>query len=449
MIRRLTLAALVVAALMDASPAQAQPQVTLTLNSSNSRLEVTGSIAPYQRDKEYRVEISNVTEDKPWKLFLGGRDMTKVAPADGRPLAFTLPANTNVEVADDRVDLAFDKNGDPATVKMDDLEIPASGGAGGVGRGGDGGQVNQRERRREVRTSYDRNENTVRLVFDQNGLPIGAFPSDIDDNDVIQIVLVVPPGEIQNFTVEVEGDFADDEFSILSSGSLGGLREARGQLQGAGDNEPQPFDMGTFGPFAPPSITITINRRAAGVVTAVRSHTAKINKNYFAAFRFGVGQSSVRFNEYAVRTFSPEEGGGQRIKNTSDPDGEPRYFLTIAFYSWQFWEQRFWNGRDINEPPQFLDRISPYVGVGLKDFGDEFLAGVNFELARGLDVMWGTHIARTEELNGGFEEGDEFTADPETLPKHERWVTERDFVGVSVDLGVAVNVLQSVFGGGD
>jgi len=118
----------------------------------------------------------------------------------------------------------------------------------------------------------------------------------------------------------------------------------------------------------------------------------------------------------------------------------------MVFYAWHVWDNRFWNGRDLSEPPGLLDRVNPYVGVGLKNPGREYLAGVSLELARGLDVVWGVHIARTEQLTNGVTEGATFNGTRNDLPTRNEWKTSTSFWGVSVDLAAGIKVLQGILG---
>lgn len=295
-------------------------------------------------------------------------------------------------------------------------------------------------------TTYDRGHNRVLLEFDSVGLPLRSVPTDIDDNDAISIVLDLPCGQQRNYTVEVEGKIAEGDISVLSAGALatlskiqkaGGVPVAAG-LPGTALGR---FYMGTFGPYQPPSIKITIK----GPNNLKREHTIRILRNYHAALRLGVGQSATPFNAFDVRPRASD--GTKVITNTGDPNGEPRYFVSMVFYSWQFWNpSRFWNGRDLSETPTFLDRINPYIGLGLRDPGREYVAGATLELARGLDVVWGVHVARTRQLTNGYKEGDPFTGAKADIPLRDDWKIRGNFFGVSADLGVAVNVLQAVLG---
>jgi hypothetical protein len=268
----------------------------------------------------------------------------------------------------------------------------------------------------------------------------------VDDNDVFEIYLVArDSAELKSVAVEIIGTLAAaEEIQILGSGVLGELR-----LPGivtstvAADRELMIVPIGAFGPFKGPSVEIVIKRTDEDeTATVLRSYGLRINGNFIAALRFGAGRSNIRFNEYQVKPLADSDT--THIKNPSDPDGETRFLLSVVFYAWHFWENRFWNGRDLEEPPRLIDRLNPFVAIGLKDFGEEWFYGASFEFARGLDIVAGRHRAKVRVLDGGYQEGDVFDGDVSEIPTREQWAEEW-FVGASVDLRVAVQIISGIF----
>lgn len=301
-----------------------------------------------------------------------------------------------------------------------------------------------------IKKTYIRSKNEINLYFNSNGfLENGKIPRDVDDNDIINLFLIgSSEDELKNIQVEIIGQLASDEdVSILGSGVLGdlkGISEGLTSLRQPGIKK-RLVNIGAFGPYQGPSITIIIEKIEAGESTTLRSYSMKVNKNYIASLRFGVAKSSIRFNEYAVKEFAGS--ASTHIKNVSDEDGEPRHYLAIVFYGWRFWNNKFWNGRDLEEKPRILlDRINPFVGFGLKKLGDEFYYGLTFEVARGFDFSFGGHLAKTKVLNGGYSEGDIFTGQEDKLPTENKWKS-RWFIGVSVDLRIVTKIIGSLFAG--
>ena len=271
------------------------------------------------------------------------------------------------------------------------------------------------------------------------------MPTDVDDNDGIRVNLVLTEGNkgsIGDYSITVSGKFASGGYPVLASGAGPIVGKSSGAIMSATGDTLNVYNMGTYGPFSAGSLEIKIIRDKA----ELRDYKIRVSPNYLAAFRFGVGQSPIRFNDFYVAPRSGASGDTGTVMNHAAPDGEPRSYLAVVFYTWQFWRDGFWNGRDLDEQPEFLDRFNPFLGVGVKDLGKEYLFGVTAELARGLDVVWAVQYARVPELDGSVREGDTFVGKTGDLPIRYRWRTSSGFWGASVDLRIAVAVFKSVIG---
>lgn len=307
------------------------------------------------------------------------------------------------------------------------------------------GDVSQRLRAADdfdpdTRCGYHRKDDLVTLCFDQHGVPYRApAAGTIDDNDVIEVYLIVPENEVDEYSVAVQGTINDQDVRLLGADSLSGLKDVVGQLQALTDEELVTALAGQFGPFQAPSFTVTVT----GPNQLQRATSFTVNPTYTAALRFAIGESSIRFNDFAVRQSSD---GESTIQNLASDDGEAREYLNVVFFGWP-WQERFWNGRDLRKPPASLgERINPMIGIGLTDIGDEYLAGISVELSRGLGAFVAFHYAQVEELRGGFNEGDEFSGDASTLPMGEIWEDDVTY-GLSIDLRIAAEILGSLLGG--
>jgi hypothetical protein len=298
---------------------------------------------------------------------------------------------------------------------------------------------------------YNRRADYVNLVFLENGLPDKrGLPRDVDDNDVIHIYLALSPGaSSDNYTIQVKGTIKDQEVNVLGSGSLGDIRKLAGTLHGTesrGVEGARFVYFGSYGPYSSPEVTITISRSGNQESKLERSHALRINRNYIASVRFGVGRSDAARREFDLKR--NQDSQETVIQDVADGGGELRPFVTVVFYGWKFWKRNdpAWNGRDIEEKPLPAERLNPMVGIGLDDIGDEYLVGLSYEVARGLDVFGGMDVIKSQRLAGGFAEGDAFTGDKATLPVRDDW--EHGFIfGASLDARVAASVLGGLLGG--
>jgi hypothetical protein len=383
------------------------------------------------------VEVENVKEPKSdWTFKLDG-DQLEMKYEENKPLHFDITIKSGKE---DSKNLTFVDASNKVTYDgIPDTGIPSEVKSKVPGKTNVVKNSEIADKTYKQKKLYDRAKNEINLYFDGNGLSTSGFPTDVDDNDVINIFLVATKNDIKNLMVEVSGSLTGEEIAIQGLAALVEFKKALRQEQ------PQVFDMGSYGPYAPPSITIVIKELVNGKANILRSYIIKINKNYLASLRFGVGQSKIRFNEYKLRQFAGSED--KRIKNISSEGGEPQDFLSIVFYGWHFWEDRFWNGRDVSEPPDFIGRINPFVGLSFTEFGKKYQFGLSFELARGLDLFYGVHIAKTKVLNGGFKEGDTFSGQESDIPTKEKWITDKKLIGLSVDLRIATKILSTLLGG--
>jgi hypothetical protein len=421
--------------------ATAQSQgLELIFDSQQHTLTLRGDLPRIEPGKPFTLHVSNVTAQPAWVPQLGGQPFTfGTVDESGVTFAITVDGKVTPDASGRFPFTVTDVSDTPVRLVDSPLLLLRVGDAGGQESStGDCllAQPNDLLRPR-------RGENHIYLMFNEEGLPLRPIPADLDENDDISILMLLPCADVSKYTVQIEGTLANGEMNILSSGALEGLSKIRTGLTSAAGRDT--FYMGTFGPFAPPQVTVIIKRQEGAQVREVRRQVMRVLKNYIGSFRLGVGRSNVRFNDFVLS--APAAGGAANvITNKSDENGDPRYFVSMVFYAWHVWDNRFWNGRDISETPNALDRLNPYVAVGLKDPGREFIAGFNYEIARGLDVVWGVHIARTEQLTNGATEGATFTGSADDLPRRNRWSTATNFWGVSIDLDAGVKVLRGILG---
>lgn len=424
--RRFLLVVCLLAPLSAFAASTAVVQLTL----QNSELSIHTAPQTFTPGDTLRIEIPTATsaQASTWSFQLGGTSMQTATATSGVAFEGTVPTNP----AQGTVTFSDSANAVSMPVPII-LNFTTAGAGGAAGAATPAPAASNKN----VRT-YDRNGDAAYLYFDANGFPLhGGIPRDIDDNDIITVFIEATAAEAQALSVQIEGTIAaGDTVEVLGSGSLSGLKDLAGKIQGtAEESQVKTFLAGTFGPFASPSITVKINKIAAGSTTVLRQYPVRINKTYVAAYRLMGINSGIRFNNFSVAPLAGKEGNF--IQNTADPNGNTRYFLTVVPFPWS------WRGRDISKPPKFKERLNPVIGVGLKDPSKEQALGFSFEISRALDVTYVWHHTKVKTLGGGYKEGDAFTGAAGTLPLIEHGESEW-VIGVSLDLRVAAQMLTSI-----
>jgi hypothetical protein len=282
---------------------------------------------------------------------------------------------------------------------------------------------------------------TFHLYMNVAGLPLFAgLPTDLTNNDVIRIYVVGKPLEVESLVVTVSGTLEGDAFAVQGAEARAPAKQAK-DLRAADTSttseEPVAVDMGTYGPFAAPSVTIEVKRKVPGKEELLRNYKLKVTQTYLASVGVGFGRSSVRFHQFEARV--PKDSTAARIHDRSD-NHEVRSYVLVTFYGWRFWEKGGWKGRDPNRAPGVLERINPFVGVGLEDVGKEYAVGASVTLARGLELAVGGHLAKVPVLALGYREGDLFAGPSDQIPTRERWESQ-SFVAITMDVRVATQVL--------
>jgi hypothetical protein len=414
----------------------AQTPVVIHLHLESDVLSVQGPAPAAKAGSTVRVEIPGATASQAdkWTFFLDTAPMTRkdgngivgferILQADATTYTITLNATDTTTIAGDSI-------------------IPST-----TQPGGGSGQSRLPGEESGFRRTFDRKHDEVNLYVDKDGILVhGNIPRDIDDNDTITVFAYATTADAANLSIDIDGTFSsDDTFEVLGSAGLAGLKDLGSHLQSTGEPEVRHIvRMGTFGPYAPTSVTLKVNRLEADGKTKdiVRQYPIRINKTYLASYALLGGRSNIRFNNYALIP-SKADATKTVIVNSGDANGDTRYFLVVVPYAWQLWRAANWRGRDVGKPPVLLDRLNPAIGVGLKGPSKEYMIGGSFELARGLHLMYGLHRAKVTTLSGGYSEGDVFTGT--NIPTREQWSKTEHLFGVALDLRVATAMLSSLF----
>jgi hypothetical protein len=106
-----------------------------------------------------------------------------------------------------------------------------------------------------------------------------------------------------------------------------------------------------------------------------------------------------------------------------------------------------WGHRDIEKPVPLIQHLNPTIGLVLNDVPNNFVAGVTADVLNSVFVTAGAHAGKVHELDprSGLSVGDAFSGPSSDIPTLKRWHT-KFFVGVSVDLRAAAQLLRAVLG---
>ena len=190
-----------------------------------------------------------------------------------------------------------------------------------------------------------------------------------------------------------------------------------------------------------PQVKVTGKKTSGEFQDLDRTEILTQYERYNYSFQLGAIFTDEVDRKYSV---AEDSEGVSRIVDGGPEGSGPAYFAAMTMYGLPYQICDLFNGckdhspylgRDLVNETGFLDRINGILGVGLENPGDEFVAGIGFEVLRGFNVIGVWRTAKLSVLNG-VSAGDEFTGDADAIPKKEKW-EDGFFVGFSIDLGYA------------
>lgn len=134
--------------------------------------------------------------------------------------------------------------------------------------------------------------------------------------------------------------------------------------------------------------------------------------------------------------------GENEVTSSAASDSPANFVLMLKTY--------LFAKRDLLNPPslfssRWCEMINPVIGINLFDKPlENFYAGLSLELIGGFDIVGGVHWAKTEQLTGGFFQG-QTTTQSEVATKEQ--FSNGWFVGVVADTGIIATWLQSAGSG--
>jgi len=268
------------------------------------------------------------------------------------------------------------------------------------------------------------------ICIDPYGNIIGRKPVNLDQDDEIVILMIVPndPAYDEYSINDNDARYAPSDLSIRPMESISGNIPNSGPLSTAQSYTVKRFEKG---PYTSDDVTFTIMKAN----TVLNEFTIHINPLYHLALGVSYVSTSLENPDYQVVPLTTTTNTIQAVNSGR------RTFLTINAI-WYWWStlkyikgSTLTRGRDVLKEPGFFTRINPTFGIGLKgNLENNFFTGFNFEFARGGSITTGWHYGKvTRLLDHSFQTGvTEFSglqADIKTTNQW-KWGT---FIGVTLD----------------
>lgn len=287
---------------------------------------------------------------------------------------------------------------------------------------------------------YSRQGNLISMIVAPTGRVIDAPNENMDEDDTLELWVLADSRLAPLIN-------AKRKSAIRSVGSLqivgAGVtihvpttsRAQAGTLGGPPLCEYRKFILNSFAPGRG-EVEISVAQGAQPVVTG--NFDFVVDRLYDGLFSFGAVRSDV-----VDRTFKLTPQGTDKIIYASE-DGNHQTLYAV------FYTPFVWGKRDIEKKIENpLHRLNPTFGFSVNNFGDNALVGLSYDFARGFVLLGGVHFSRVKTLSGksGLKEGSPFTGMETEIPTEKRW-EQGIFVGASIDLRAASQLLQTVFGTG-
>lgn len=163
------------------------------------------------------------------------------------------------------------------------------------------------------------------------------------------------------------------------------------------------------------------------------SHTLAQAKRYRATVHLGI----VSTEDHEVTFGLRPEGGVNKVYEQGPSNKGPEYVGALVIYGLPHYVGtlfgRPYPGRDPVKDTGPFDRLGGVIGFGLKDPTERFVAGLAFEVAAGINVLFVREFAQVTTL-AGIKPGDPFTGTAEQIPTTKSWSNDKWVWGISLDL---------------
>jgi hypothetical protein len=194
-----------------------------------------------------------------------------------------------------------------------------------------------------------------------------------------------------------------------------------------------------FGPYfcTAPKVTITMTQ-GTGTDGKSGAYSFDQYQRYHATLQ--VGLLSTAHND---QSFSLVKSGDQNLIFSQGPEGRQIVSTaTIVIYAIpRYLSNHHYAGRDPVNDMDTIDKIGFALGADLKNPERRYVAGLTYELFKGVNLMAVHEWARVKTLAAGYKVGDAFADTAANLPLTDRsrggWV-----FGLAIDARYATGVLQ-------
>lgn len=279
------------------------------------------------------------------------------------------------------------------------------------------------------RQRYFSSKNLAYICLDPFGNIIGKKPVNLDQDDDIIILMVVPNTEDHDsYSInDNDAEYAPSDLSIRPIDAI-----LVPSIQ-SGEKSDVTYTIKVFdkGPYTSSNVTFTAMLGA----TMLSNTTVHVNPLHHLALGVSYVSSGLESPDYNV---VPLTSTTNTIKAVN---GGRRTFLTINAI-WYWWSTLRYlqgsditRGRDVLKEPNLITRINPTFGIGLRGkLENNLFAGFNFEFARGGSISAGWHYGKVNTLlDENFQLGiTEFTEQQTDIKTFERWKWS-GFFGITLD----------------
>ena len=280
--------------------------------------------------------------------------------------------------------------------------------------------------------TYSGAENLAQFVV----TPIGNVvfrPGDVvDENDVVRVVVVGASEVVSRLKVQRQSAFrTPGVLNVLGQGSTlpfnfkGALTCASGAFLVAD--------------LAPGQGQVQMSMvQDDGTAQPVGSFDFGVNTLYAGAFALGAIRTELRDPTFGVSVV------GADSVLTETADGTPRVLYLLSYTPF------LWGPRDVSKSVPAYQHLNPFFGVVLNDIANNAVMGVSLDLESSVYLQAGVHAGRVTRLDprSGLRLGDAFSGGASAVPTVTEWDWDW-FVGASLDLRVAVQLLQAALSGGN
>ncbi len=243
------------------------------------------------------------------------------------------------------------------------------------------------------RQRYFSYKNIAYICLDPLGNIIGKKPVNIDQDDDIIILMVVPNTPAFD-TYSINDNDAEYAPSDLSIRAAEPISDANIQSE---QEEEVAYTVKVFnkGPYTSSDVTFTAMQENA----MLNNITVHVNPLYHLGLGVSYVSSSLENPDFQLVPLTS-------TTNTIKAANTGRQTILTINAIWYWWStirylggSSITRGRDVLKEPDFLTRFNPTFGVGLsRSIENNFFAGINFEFARGGSITAGWHYGKVSRL---------------------------------------------------